>query len=130
MNDPSPLLNPDGVQGLCVHAGAEICWKRLPPGISEDQAAALCAAVHGAFVSYAGAERTVTEACFAYQSRTVLIIARPPETAPATDFLTFLLRSPANAGEAAAAARLWLQNNPELRKPVPRPASPLMMSKK
>ena len=132
MNDPSPLLHSEGVTGLCIHTGAEICWKRLPANCSEAQAASLCAAVETSFKSYAAAERRLTEACFSFSLHTVLVIARPPkaEAPAASDFVTFLLTSPAAAAEAAIAARKWLSENPVLKKAVPRPASPLMVRKK
>lgn len=131
MNDPAPLLHSKGVTGLCVHTGSDLCWKRLPVSCPEAQAAALCSAVQAAFQSYAGGERTLTEACFAFTRFTVLVIARPPEAgAPAaSDFLTFLLESPSAAAEAAAAGRKWLEENPVLKKTVPRPVSPLMVRK-
>ena len=100
--DLEKLANLDGVTGLCHHRGGIILWQRLPDTLTKDNAAALCATVSKAFISYHSAERTLREAYLEFPSHSVLVIARPPASAdqPPREFLTVLLRDRAAVAEA------------------------------
>ena len=98
-----------GVTGLCHHRGGIILWQRLPDTLTKDQAAALCAAVSRAFVTYHSAERTLLEAYLEFPAHSVLVIARPPSTdgEPPREFLTIMLTDRAAAADAANAGGLF-----------------------
>ena len=91
-----------GVTGICLHRGADMVECRLPEHVTGERAAALCAAVAGAFATYAGAGRQLREAWFEFPGLGVLAMPAPwqPE-----EMLTFFLTDRSHAGTATGAAR-------------------------